>query len=168
MPANPGRPNTSLKPLLRLKPYLRPYAWLLVGSFLLAIPLSAIRTAPAPLVKYIVDDLFQSRSEQKLLIFPLLVVGLYVANFVVRFAHYYLLRIVIARVNQQLKNELFEHLLGLSADYFTAQSTGTLISRVGVGSAEHRRRAADASTCSCASRSRFSSSSVTRSSSTGG
>ncbi|MGK5089353.1 ABC transporter ATP-binding protein, partial [Bdellovibrionota bacterium FG-2] len=28
-------------------------------------------------------------------------------------------------------NDLFEHLLGLSADHFTAQSTGTLISRVG-------------------------------------
>ena len=32
-------------------------------------------------------------------------------------------------------------MLGLSADYFTAQSTGTLISRVGVGSPVHRRRA---------------------------
>ena len=123
-------PKSSLRPLIRLKPYLRPYYGLLLGSFLLAIPLSAIRTAPAPLVKYIIDDLFQSRSERKLMIFPLLVVGLYVVNFFVRFAHYYLLRIVVARVNQRLKNQLFEHLIGLSADYFTAQSTGTLISRV--------------------------------------
>ena len=41
------------------------------------------------------------------------------------------MRIVIARVDQKIKNDLNEHLLGLSADYFTAQSTGTLISRVG-------------------------------------
>jgi subfamily B ATP-binding cassette protein MsbA len=40
--------------------------------------------------------------------------------------------VVIIRVNQRLKNKLFEHLLGLSADYFTAQSTGALISRTGV------------------------------------
>src|SRR6185437_2125868 len=49
----------------------------------------------------------------------------------IRYPHYYLLRIVIARVNQKVKNDLFEHIMGLSADYFTSESTGTLISRVG-------------------------------------
>ena len=122
--------KSTLRPLARLKPYLKPHLGYLAGSAALAIPLAALRTAPAPLVKYIIDDLFQSRSEAKLLWFPLFVIGLYAVNFFVRFGHYYLLRIVVARVNQKLKNDLYEHLLSLSADYFTAQSTGTLISRV--------------------------------------
>jgi subfamily B ATP-binding cassette protein MsbA len=118
--------------LLRLKPYLRPYWPLILASALLAIPLSALRAAPAYLLKVVGDDLLVRQDTTKLAWLPWLILGIYAANFVVRFFHYYLLRIVIGRVNQWLKNDLFEHVLGLSADYFTAQSTGTLISRVGV------------------------------------
>lgn len=121
----------SMKSLLRLKPYLRPYLGLILLSALLAIPLSALRLSPAPLVKYVVDDLLVRRDPSRLLIFPAVVIGIYVLNFGIRFAHYYLLRVVVARVNQRIKNELYDHVLGLSADYFTSQSTGALISRVG-------------------------------------
>ncbi len=119
-----------MRSLLRLKPYLRPYLALIIISALLAIPLSALRFSPVPLVKYLVDDLLVKRDEAKLYLFPLLFIGLYLVNFVIRFLHYYLLRIVVARVNQKIKNNLYDHLMGLSADYYTAQSTGTLISRV--------------------------------------
>ena len=116
--------------LLKLRPYLRPYYHLILISFLLAIPLSALRAAPAPLVKHLTDKILVERDARKLTLFPLLFIGIYLANFVVRFLHYYLMRVVIARVNQRLKNSLFEHLMGLSADYYTTQSTGTMISRV--------------------------------------
>jgi subfamily B ATP-binding cassette protein MsbA len=120
-----------MQALARLKPYLRPYIWLIVGSALLAIPLAALRLGPAPLAKYAIDQLMIQKNPHLLLWLPLMIAGMGILNFPVRFFHYYLLRIVIARVDQRLKNELFEHLLGLSADYFTAQSTGSLISRVG-------------------------------------
>jgi len=119
-----------VKSLLKLKPFLRPYKSLILLSLILAIPLSALRAAPAPLLKYFVDDLLVKKDSTKLYLFPLLIIGIYVLNFIVRFFHYYLLRIVIVRVNQRVKNELYEHLLGLSADHFTKQSTGNLISRV--------------------------------------
>ncbi len=120
-----------LTSLARLKPYLYPFRWMIIASSVLAIPLAAVRLGPVLLVKYVVDDLLVSRDAEKLLYFPLIVIAMYGANFVIRFGHYYLLRVVVARVNQKIKNDLFEHLLGLSADHFTAQSTGTLISRVG-------------------------------------
>lgn len=120
-----------MKPLARLFPYLKPYTGLIALSALLAIPLSALRLAPAPLVKYVVDDLLVNKQSSRLLIFPAVVIGIFVLNFGIRFAHYYLLRVVIHRMNQRLKNELYDHLLGLSADYYTAQSNGMLISRVG-------------------------------------
>jgi ABC-type multidrug transport system fused ATPase/permease subunit len=119
-----------MKSLLRLKPYLKPYLWMIVTSGLLAIPLAAIRVGPVPLIKHVVDDIFFHKDYSKLYQLPLYTIGLYILNFIVRFPHYYLMRIVIARVDQKIKNDLNEHLLGLSADYFTAQSTGTLISRV--------------------------------------
>lgn len=118
--------------LFKLRKYLKPYFWLIVASAALAIPLSAIRTGPAPVVKYMLDDLLVNKDQARLWIFPVALISLYLINFVVRFAHYYLLRIVVVRVNQRLKNDLYNHLLGLSADYFTSQSTGTLISRTGV------------------------------------
>jgi subfamily B ATP-binding cassette protein MsbA len=78
------------------------------------------------------DDLLVRKDSSKLIFFPALLITLYALNFVVRFGHYFLLRVVIIRINKKIKNDLFRHLLGLSADYFTSQSTGTLISRVAV------------------------------------
>jgi subfamily B ATP-binding cassette protein MsbA len=118
-----------MKSLLRLKPYLRPHLKLIVASALLAIPLAALRLGPAPLAKYFVDRLMIQKDSRWLLTFPLVVIALYSLNFIVRFGHYYLLRVVIGRINLKIKNDLFEHLLSLSADYFTAQSNGTLIAR---------------------------------------
>jgi subfamily B ATP-binding cassette protein MsbA len=115
----------------RLLEYLRPFKWHLLGSALLAFPLAGLRASPVPLIKFLVDDLLVNKDQKKLLLFPILFIGLYVINFVVRFFHYYWLRIVIARVNQRIKNDLYDHLMGLSADYFTTQSTGGLISRAG-------------------------------------
>ena len=85
---------------------------------------------PAPLLKYLTDDVFIKKDMHLLRLVPIAVVGTYILNFIVRFPHYYLLRVVIAKVDQKIKNDLNEHLLGLSADYFTAQSTGNLMSRV--------------------------------------
>jgi len=114
-----------------IKNYLLPYRFWIVSSALLAIPLAALRASPVPLIKYLVDDLLVSRDSTKLMLFPLLFIGLYALNFVVRFFHYYLLRKVVAGVNQQVKNDLYVHLMGLSADYFTTQSSGSLVSRAG-------------------------------------
>ena len=121
-----------MRSLLKLVPYLRRFFWLILCSTALAIPLAAIRVGPAPVVRYMLDDLLIHKDASKLLFFPALLIGLYLLNFFVRFFHYYLLRVVIVRINQKLKDDLFNHLLGLSADYYTAQSTGTLISRTGV------------------------------------
>ena len=119
-----------MKSLLRLKPYIRPHLGLIIGSSLLAIPLAAIKVAPVEFVNQLIPIL-EARDQHRLAIFTLGLVGLYLLNFVVRFFHYFLLRIAVARINQKLKNDLYEHIMGLSADHFTTQSTGTLISRVG-------------------------------------
>lgn len=121
-----------MRSLLKLRPFIRPYLGLILLSTGLAIPLAGIRLGPAPVVRYMLDDLLLRKDSSKLIWFPVALIALYAVNFIVRFGHYFALKTVIIRVNQKLKNELFEHLLGLSADYFTAQSTGTLISRTGV------------------------------------
>lgn len=117
--------------LLRLRPYVRPYLWLIVVALVLAIPLAGIRASPALLVKRLVDDLLVNKDASQLVWFTGTFIGIFALNFIVRFLHTYSLRVVVARVNQRVKNELYEHVMGLSADYFTQTSTGQLMSRVG-------------------------------------
>lgn len=120
-----------MKSLWKLKPYLIPQWRWIAASLLLAIPLAAIRLGPVYLIQKLVDDLLATKDPAKLVTVPLLVIGIYAVNFVVRFLHSASIRVVVARVNQRLKNDLYDHVMGLSADYFTTASTGNLMSRVG-------------------------------------
>jgi len=119
----------SYSPLKRLLPYLRPHWKIILLSSLLALPLALIRFSPAPIVKRFTDDLLINKDESALLFFPIILCVLYSINFVVRFFHYYLIRTVVGKVNQSIKNDLFNHLMGLSADYFTTKKNGALVSR---------------------------------------
>lgn len=109
--------------------FVRPQMGLLLISLALAVPLAGLKFAPAPLIKHFFDKVLTEQNSKLLSVFPLLILLIYAVNFVVRFLHYYLYRIVVTRVVQDVKSKLFHHLMGLSADYFTDQSTGTLISR---------------------------------------
>jgi ATP-binding cassette, subfamily B, bacterial MsbA len=120
-----------MKSLLNLRPYLRPYLHLIVISLVLAIPMAAIRASPLLLAQKLIDDLLTSKDPSKLILYPGLVIGIFGINFIIRFIHYYCLRVVVARVNQNIKNDLYDHVMGLSADYFTSQTNGGLISKVG-------------------------------------
>jgi len=119
-----------MKSLKKLFPYLRPYFWTILLSASLAFPLAALRVGPVPLVGYLINEVIAKKDFEKLFWFPFIIIGIFILNFIVRFAHYFLNRIVIARVNQKLKNDLYEHVLGLSADYFSEKSTGNLMSRI--------------------------------------
>lgn len=117
-----------MKSLKSLLPYLRRHFSFLVIAALLALPLSAIRLGPAPLVKYWVDDFMATKDSSKLALFPFAVIGIYILNFIIRFFHYYLLRIVIARVNQRLKNDLISTFSGFQPT--TSLPSMQIISRV--------------------------------------
>ncbi len=96
----------------------------------MAIPLAAISALPAKIIEYVVNRVLINPSESRLILFSFGLIGMFAANFVVRFLHYYLLRIAVIRINQRIKTDLFEHIMGLSADYFTQQRTGALMSRI--------------------------------------
>lgn len=120
-----------MKSLWKLKPYLKPHWRWIALSLSLAIPMAAIRFSPIVVIQKLIDDLLVTKDQSKLVTFPLMVIGLFAVNFVVRFIHYASIRVVVARVNQRLKNDLYDHVMGLSADHFTTASTGNLMSRVG-------------------------------------
>ncbi len=124
---------TTTKPsalLARLKPYLNPYWWTIFAVILLAIPMAAIKGASAKLLQYLTDHVLVARDEKALQWLPLLIIGLFSANFVVRFLHHYLIRAVATRAIQQFRNDLYSHLMRLSLGYFGEARGGKLVSRV--------------------------------------
>jgi subfamily B ATP-binding cassette protein MsbA len=120
----------SLGSLKSLKPYLAPYRKYLIFSLVMAIPLSLLRAGPIPLIKYLVDDVLVNKDEKRLVLVPLAIIALYALNLVVRFLHYYSMRIVVVRISQDLRERLYAHLTSLSADYFSEKKSGALLSRV--------------------------------------
>lgn len=119
-----------MKSLFRLKSYIRPVLGLLLISTVLAIPVAALRVGPIPLIQRFVDELVITKDASKLLVLPMILIGLFVVNFFVRFFHTYLLKLAIARIDQKLKNDLHHHLMGLSADVFSQHRSGSLISTI--------------------------------------
>jgi len=120
----------SLNSLKSLKPYIWAHRKWLFFSLAMAIPLSALRVGPLPLVQFLMDEVLAKHRADKLYLVPLGVIGIYTLNLFVRFLHYYSIRIVVVNVNQKIREKLYQHLVNLSADYYSQQKSGALLSRI--------------------------------------
>ncbi len=120
----------SIQSLKSLKPYVWPFKNWLIFSLVMAIPLSILRTGPIPLIKYLVDEILVKKDASKLVYIPFAIIGLYLINLVVRFLHYYSVRIAVVNTNQRVREHLYSHLVNLSADYFSDKKAGVLLSRI--------------------------------------
>ena len=122
--------QTSENPLKRLIPYLRGY-WFPIGTVIfLAIPMAAIKGAVAKGFKFLTDEVLVNKDQEALKWLPLLIMGLFLLNFVVRFFHFYIIRATATRVVQKLRNDLYHHIMKLSLGYFNESKGGALLSRV--------------------------------------
>ncbi len=97
---------------------------------LLAVPLSAIRVSPAPLVQQMIDSILVKKDTKMLVLLPLSIVGLYLLNVVVRFGHTYIGRLANEKVLQNIRETLFTHYLNLSASFYSESAVGKMIARV--------------------------------------
>jgi subfamily B ATP-binding cassette protein MsbA len=120
----------SIRFLRALKPYLWPDKNWLLFSLVMAIPLSLLRTGPIPLVKILIDEILLKKDTSKLIYVPFAIIGLYTVNLFVRFLHYYSVRIAVVNTNRRVREKMYEHLIGLSADYFSEKRSGALLSRI--------------------------------------
>src|ERR1700722_19199583 len=100
-----------MKSFWKLLPFFKPQWKLLVTSAILAIPLSAVRFSPAPLIKYMEDEILMKKNERMLVLLPLAIVGIYLVNVLVRFTNAYLARIANERIMRDIRERLFNHYL---------------------------------------------------------
>jgi ATP-binding cassette subfamily B protein len=123
--------------LLRLRRFAKPYKWKLLLAMGLMLAATAARLVPPYLTIPLMDDVlvpFQAGKhiEPSLVAWLLLgLLGAAVVAWVLGWITTWLLALVSERVAADMRIASFEHLLGLSLDYFGAKRTGDLMARIG-------------------------------------
>jgi ATP-binding cassette, subfamily B, bacterial MsbA len=114
--------------LYRLLAYARPHRARLAGALAAMIIYAAASAMLATLVKPIFDSVLPTRERLVSTIVAILVV--YAAKGFGAYVSQYLMTDVGQRVVRDVRNMMFRHMLGQSAAFFSAQTTGRLMSRL--------------------------------------
>lgn len=112
-------------------PYLRPFWKQALLATLLAFPLAGIKAYEAFLVKDIFDKGFASGSSsddaRKL---ALLLIGLGIINYPLRYFHYFSLRQIVDKSTRLIRSKIYDKFHSLPTSYFSSKKQGTLISTI--------------------------------------
>lgn len=112
-------------------PYLRPFWKQAVFATLLSFPLAGIKAYEAFLVKDIFDKGFSPNSSSEDAIkLALLLVGLGVLNYPLRYYHYFGLRQVVDLSTRLIRSRIYTKFQQLPASYYSHQKQGNLISTI--------------------------------------
>ncbi|MFN3611834.1 ABC transporter ATP-binding protein [Tepidimonas sp.] len=123
--------------LLRLWRFARPYRWQLLAGFLLTLAATAATLVPPYLTIPLMDDVlipYQSGQPIDVVRVGWLLGGLLGAALLawgLGWAKTYILALVSERIGADLRTTTYEHLLGLSLEYFGNRRTGDLMARIG-------------------------------------
>lgn len=120
----------SLRPLLELLPYLRPYRGTLLLAILALLSASGLLLSLPMAGKYVIDNGFGAEGSQH--------INLYFAGFgllIVAFCacaalRYYLLAWVGERVVADIRERIYEHVIRLDPPFFEVTRTGEVLSRL--------------------------------------
>ncbi len=116
----------SLKPLL---PYFKRYKWGFVlgaGSVLLH---NGIWILFPQVIRRAVDDLYAGVTQHKIIIYSLLLVAVAFAKGIFQFLTRWVLIGISREIEFDLRNDLFQHLEGLSYSYYQRTRTGDIMAR---------------------------------------
>ncbi len=129
----PPSPRT----LLRLGRFARPYRWQLFWGFALTLVSTGAAMVPPYLTMPLMDDVlipYQNGRPIDIDLVVLLLGGLLGAALVawgLGWARTYILSLVAEHIGKDLRTVTFEHLMGLSLEYYGGKRTGDLMARIG-------------------------------------
>ncbi|CAN5712880.1 ABC transporter ATP-binding protein [soil metagenome] len=135
--AGAALPTPSTWVLLRLWRFARPYRGRLALGFTLTLASTAATLVPPYLAIPLMDDVlipFQNGRQIDPMLVTWLLSGLLASAlgaWALSWARTYVLALVSERIGADLRTATFEHLLGLSLDYFGGKRTGDLMTRIG-------------------------------------
>jgi subfamily B ATP-binding cassette protein MsbA len=114
--------------LIRLIAYARPYRARLASAMVAMIVYGAAAAGVAALIQPILDRVLPRREELGLIVAA--IIAVYLVKGIAAYVSSYLMTDVGQRVVRDLRNVLFTHILGQSAAFFSAQTSGKLMSRI--------------------------------------
>ncbi|MBP6188721.1 MAG: ABC transporter ATP-binding protein [Azonexus sp.] len=123
--------------LFRLWRFARPYRWQLILGFALTLASTAATLVPPYLTMPLMDEVLIPFQNGKPIDWPLVSMylgGLFGAAtlaWVLGWIRTYILSLVSERMGRDLRTQTYDHLLGLSLEYFGGKRTGDLMARIG-------------------------------------
>lgn len=118
------------EPLYRLLGYFRPYKGKIVIAITCMMVMALSDATLAYLVKPVLNDVFIRTDKDMLRFIPIALVLLYLIKGIFRYTHAFIMKYVAQRVIMDIRNRMFEHYQSLSLDYFAANQTGAMMSRI--------------------------------------
>jgi len=91
---------------------------------------AAMTSFSAWLVKPVVEDIFQYKNLQMLVLIPAAVVGIFLVKGIAAYGSYYLVNLIGQDILRQLRNRLYNHMQALPLAFFQRHKTGDLMSRI--------------------------------------
>ena len=91
---------------------------------------AAMTSVSAWLVKPVVENIFQSKDLQMLVMIPVAVVGIFLVKGLAAYGSYYLVNLIGQDILRQLRNRLYNHIQDLPLAFFQRHKTGDLMSRI--------------------------------------
>ncbi|WP_419729920.1 ABC transporter transmembrane domain-containing protein [Lichenicola sp.] len=124
------RPSLRIGSLALLLPYLRPYVWRTIGATTMLLLAAGLVLALGQGVRRLIDQGFASGSmrhlDQAALGMFIVVAALAVATFL----RFYLVSWLGERVAADLRRDLFDRVISLSAEFFETARTGDILTRL--------------------------------------
>lgn len=123
-----------MKSLKRFISYYGPYKHLFIADMLCAMVLSGIDLVFPLIVRYLLNDVYVLPDKSKILKYVLIIGSALLAMYVVRlFCQYFITswgHIMGARMEADMRRDIFGHLQKLSFSYYDNTNTGKLMSRI--------------------------------------
>lgn len=117
----------------KLLSYYKPYKWLFLSDMFFAVLGAAVTLVIPLIVRYItahIDAMAVDQAVQMVLRLGVLMIGLVLIEFVCNFYIAYFGHIMGAKIEYDMRNEIFAHYQKLSFAFYDNQKVGQLLSRV--------------------------------------
>jgi ATP-binding cassette, subfamily B, bacterial MsbA len=112
-----------------LREHIKPYKNQLLLAVFFMIIVAASTAAIVKLVQPTIDYIFLSYDRRKLIVLPLMMIGVYSIKGVAEFYQSYLIKYTGQRILTDLQMRMYEHLLYADLAFIQSHSSGRLISR---------------------------------------
>jgi ABC-type multidrug transport system fused ATPase/permease subunit len=119
----------SMKHLLRIQTFLKPYFWQILATLLMLLMLTGLNLVVPRIIRSVIDDGLARRETIYLIRSAFLLLGIGLVSALLNLGNRYWSEWIAARVGYDLRNRMYDHIQYLPFTYHDHAQSGQLISR---------------------------------------